>query len=245
MASIFNGLKVKMGAVLYIYLERNIKKMVQNLQRIKAYNNLTNHVDTQKENQSQTLSQVRKKFVEQVMDKIHGIDFASEEEREKFQAKIEYKIKSGSKLSQKEMNYLRKYNPYMYQQMVRVQQKREMLKQRLKNCRTKEEAHWVIGETFSSISDKDPVREAMVAAIQNVSIQFCSSETYKKLPDTEEELRKTKKVEKAIADPFEQDKEDSGDDRVYETIRYSFSSMGYQEATVGVLTENSSFDANG
>lgn len=227
-----------------MYWERNVEKMLQNLQRVEEYNNLTNHTSTQKENQPQTLSQVRKEFVEQVMNKIHGIDFASDEEREKFQAKIEYKIKSGAKLSQKEMNYLRKYNPYMYQQMVRVQQKRETLKQRLKNCRTKEEANWVIGEEFSSISDKDPVREAMVVAVQNVSIQFCSSKAYKNLPDTEEELRKAKKVEKAISDPFEQDNKDSKDDKVYETIRYSFSSMRYQEATVGVTAENSSFDTN-
>ena len=218
--------------------------MVQNLQRVKSYDNRTNNISTQKENEKKCLSQVRKEFVEQVMDKIQGIDFVSEEEREKFQVKLEYKIKSGAKLSQKEMNYLRRYSPYMYQQMVRVQQKREMLKNRLKNCRTKEEAHWVIGEAFSSISDKDPVREAMVAAVQNVSIQFCSSDTYKKLPDTEEELRKTKKVEKSTSDPFEQDKEDCGEDRVYETIRYSFSSIGYQEATIGVSTESGSFVAN-
>ena len=122
--------------------------MVQNLQRVKSYDNLTNNISTQKENEKKCLSQVRKEFVEQVMDKIQGIDFVSEEEREKFQVKLEYKIKSGAKLSQKEMNYLRRYSPYMYQQMVRVQQKRGMLKNRLKNCRTKEEAHWVIGEAF-------------------------------------------------------------------------------------------------
>ena len=74
---------------------------------------------------------------------------------------------------------------------------KQNIKQRLKNCRTKEEANWVIGEAFSSISDKDPVREAMVVAVQNVSIQFCSSKAYKKLPDTEEELRKAK-IKKGI-----------------------------------------------
>ena len=67
--------------------------MVQNLQRVKSYDNLTNNISTQKENEKKCLSQVRKEFVEQVMDKIHGIDFVSEEERAKFQAKIEYKRK--------------------------------------------------------------------------------------------------------------------------------------------------------
>ena len=66
--------------------------------------------------------------------------------------------KSGEKLSRKEMNYLRKYNPYMYHQMVRVQQKREALKERLKHCRSKEEAQQAIGAAFSSIHEKDPVK---------------------------------------------------------------------------------------
>lgn len=53
-----------------------------------------------------------------------------------FENNIQQKIKSGAKLSQKEMNYLRKYNPYMYQQMVRVQQRREALKEQLRHINT-------------------------------------------------------------------------------------------------------------
>ena len=81
--------------------------------------------------------------------KEYGIDFENEAERIKFQEKIERKIKSGAKLSQKEMNYLRRYSPYLYQHMIRVQQKRESLKEQLKHCRTKEEANQAISTAFS------------------------------------------------------------------------------------------------
>ena len=164
--------------------------MIQELKAWKNNNNPAVDFKKQKETETKNLSWMRRELAQQIMDKIHGIDFESEEERQNFQTKIEYKIKAGAKLPQRELNYLRKYNPYMYHQMIRVQQKREALKERLKHCRTKEETQQAIGDAFTTISDKDPAREAMVAAVQNVSRQFCSSEAYQKLPNTEEELRK-------------------------------------------------------
>lgn len=188
-------------------------------------------------------AQVRAEFVSKLMDRIQGTDFDSEEERAKYQAKIEQKIKSGAKLSQKEMNYLRRYNPYMYQQMVRVQQKREALKEQLKHCKTKEEAQRVIGAAFSSISDKDPVKEAMVAAVNNVSEQFRKSDAYKKLPDTDEDLKKIRKAKEPHEDPFKQDAE--ADEEGNGEISYSFSLSGYQEAAIGESAGGMVFSING
>lgn len=141
--------------------------------------------------------------------------------------------------TKKQNKSLRKYNPYMYHQMLRVQQKRETLKERLKHCRTKLEAQQAIGIAFSTIGEKNPMREAMVAAVQNVSKQFCSSEKYKKLPDTEEEQKRRKEIEISVSNPFKEE-EDCDE---YETIQYSFGSYGYQEANTGIA-EESAFTAD-
>ena len=160
------------------------------------------------------------------MDRVNGDDFESEEERQAFENKIQQKIKNGAKLSAKEMAYIRRTNPYIYQQVVRVQQRREALKEQLRHCRTKEEAQQVMSNAMTSISDKDPARDAMIAAVQNVSQQFRESEAYQKLPETEEDLKKAKKSDSPMEDPFKADEEEDDDS----TVSYSFGSGGYQEA---------------
>ena len=70
--------------------------------------------------------------------------------------------------------------------------------------------------------------------MENISKQFCSSAAYERLPNTEEDLKKNKKVEKSVANPFKEDEEDGSE---HETILYSFNSTGYQEANIGVVKE--------
>jgi len=83
-----------------------------------------------------------------------------------------------------------------------------------------------MSNAMTSISDKDPARDAMIAAVQNVSQQFRDSEAYQKLPDTEEDLKKAKKSDSPMEDPFKEDAEEDDDSMV----SYSFGSGGYQEA---------------
>lgn len=215
--------------------------MIQRIKIISAREDSLKHSINEKQIQEKSLERIREEVVEQIKDKICGTDFENEAERVKFQEKIERKIKSGAKLSQKEMNYLRRYNPYLYQHMLRVQQKRESLKEQLKHCRTKEEAHQAISTAFSTISDDDPVREAMVAAVANVSEQYRSSDTYKNLPNTREDLKRVQNQKKTSSDPFKQDEEDGGDDGEYAEILYSFNGNGYQEAIGGGLATESMF----
>ncbi|SES44122.1 hypothetical protein SAMN04487884_1603 [Butyrivibrio fibrisolvens] len=179
-------------------------------------------------------AQIKAEFVKGIMDRINGDDFESEEERQAFENKIQQKIKNGAKLSAKEMAYIRRTNPYIYQQVVRVQQRREALKEQLRHCRTKEEAQQVMSNAMTSISDKDPARDAMIAAIQNVSQQFRDSEAYQKLPDTEEDLKKAKKSDSTMEDPFKEDAEEDDDSMV----SYSFGLGGYQEAVTGEASFN-------
>lgn len=208
--------------------------MIDSIKTTTGKENISNNSKRQENADTKKISQIQREVVQKIMDFIHKDDFESEEERMKFQTKIENKIKSGAKLSAKEMNYLRKYNPYLYHQMLRVQQKRESLKEQLKRCCTKQEAQQTITFAFSSIGEKDPAREAMVAAVQNVSKQFCSSMAYERLPNTEEDLKKNKKVEKSVENPFKEDEEDGGE---HEIILYSFNSKGFQEANVGIVKE--------
>ena len=111
--------------------------MTLNLQRINNID-LINRKPETKPSKKKSLAQIKAEFVKGIMDKMHGDDFDSEEERQAFENKIQQKIKSGAKLSAKEMAYIRRTNPYIYQQVVRVQQRREALKEQLRHCRTKE-----------------------------------------------------------------------------------------------------------
>jgi len=215
--------------------------MIHGMKALSSKNDLLNQSLNGKQIQEKSLACIREEIVEQIKDKICGTDFQNETERIKFQEKIERKIKSGAKLSQKEMNYLRRYNPYLYQHMIRVQQKREALKEQLKHCRTKEEAHQAMSAAFSSISDEDPVREAMVAAVANVSEQYRSSDTYKNLPNTREDLKKLQNQKRTLSDPFKQDEEDAGDGSEYAEVSYNFNGNGYQEAVMGALAAENLF----
>ena len=215
--------------------------MIQRMKNISVREDSLKDSINEKQIQEKSLARIREEVIEQIKDKICGTDFENETERMKFQEKIERKIKSGAKLSQKEMNYLRRYNPYLYQHMIRVQQKRESLKEQLKNCRTKEEAHQAISTAFSSISDDDPVREAMVAAVANVSEQYRSSDTYKNLPNTREDLKKLQNPKRTSSDPYKQDEEDVGDGSEYAEVSYNFNGNGYQEAVTGVLATGNMF----
>ena len=207
--------------------------MTLNLQRISDIDQINANTEA-KPSEKKSSAQIKAEFVKGVMDKMRGDDFDSEEERQAFENKIQQKIKNGAKLSAKEMAYIRRTNPYIYQQVVRVQQRREALKEQLRHCRTKEEAQQVMSNAMTSISDKDPARDAMIAAVQNVSQQFRESEAYQKLPETEEDLKKAKKSDSPMEDPFKADEEEDDDS----TVSYSFGSGGYQEAVSGEVAFN-------
>ena len=208
--------------------------MTLNLQRISDIDQINANTEA-KPSEKKSPAQIKAEFVKGIMDRINEDDFESEEERQAFENKIQQKIKNGAKLSAKEMMaYIRRTNPYIYQQVVRVQQRRETLKEQLRHCRTKEEAHQVMSNAMTSISDKDPARDAMIAAVQNVSQQFRESEAYQKLPETEEDLKKAKKSDSPTEDPFKEDAEEDDDSMV----SYSFGSGGYQEAVSGEVAFN-------
>lgn len=78
----------------------------------------------------------------------------------------------------------------------------------------------------------------MVAAVANVSEQYRSSETYKYLPNTREDLKKMQNQKKTSSNPFNQDEEDGGE---YTAVSYEFNCTGYQEAITGTLAADIMF----
>ena len=111
----------------------------------------------------------------------------TDEEKTSYLNRILAKLKSGKKLSSEEMRFLQAEYPALYQQAARVQAMRDGLEQRLKSCRSKEEAQTIFANAMDGVSDKDPMKEYIVAAYQNVMEEFQKSDEYKELPDTVEE----------------------------------------------------------
>ncbi len=193
------------------------------------------------DNEEQSLSSLQADLAEKIMDNINDLEFESEEEEAAFNRKIQQKIDMGERLTSREMSYLSKTNPYLYRNMVRVQAMRDMLKERLKHCRSKEEAKRVVLNAMGSVGDKDPFKKQLYAAISNVDRQFSTSRMYKKLPATDQEYKKLKKTHTKVSknsddDPFEEDEPDEGI-----SVTYCYDSYGYQEAELSESTEKMSF----
>ena len=130
---------------------------------------------------------ITKKLAQYIIESGNDVEKMSEEDRAKMDARIMAKLKSGNKLSQKELDYLRKTNPIMYAHAMRVQRMAEAIEEQLKHAKSKEEADSIISASLSGISKNDPDREYIYAAVNRISTEFHKSGEYEKLPNTVEE----------------------------------------------------------
>lgn len=112
------------------------------------------------------------------------------ETKKEYEARIYAKVQMGKKLTPDELSFLARTNPVLYQKAMRVQIMRRMLENRLKSCKSKQEAQEVFSAAISGISENDPDKEILVAALEDVYMEFKKSDAYKKLPLTEEETEK-------------------------------------------------------
>ncbi len=151
-----------------------------------------------------SLSIEQQEKLKEAFDKIKfkmnfGVDAEDEESaRAKLEAKIYAKLEAGKPLTQKEMQYLRQYNPILYMKAVRVEQKRKSLEYQLKNADSKEEVQNIFHSAMASVREDDPAKQYVVAAIQETVKEFKETERYKKLPETEEQAeRKDNKGKKS------------------------------------------------
>ncbi len=142
--------------------------------------------------------------------------------REKFDAKIQAKLESGKRLSEKELNYLKKYNPQMYAHALRIEMKRRAVEEQLKHARSKQQVQEIEDGALTSIGKNDPLKKYMVAAVCRTVSEFRKSEAYQKLPETEKEKKKTQ---------INEWQKDSGEEEDEKTvITYEVGASSYQMA---------------
>ena len=152
-----------------------------------------------------------KELAQYIIESVNDVEKMSEEDRAKMDARIMAKLKSGNKLSQKELDYLRKTNPIMYAHAMRVQRMAEAIEEQLKHAKSKEEADSIISASLSGISKNDPDREYIYAAVNRISTEFHKSGAYEKLPNTVEEGDK-KNMESGDVFSDAEDEDDEGFD---------------------------------
>lgn len=132
------------------------------------------------------------KAIEQFRNMVDfGVNEADEQKmREKYDAKIQAKLEAGKRLSAKEMQYLKKYNPVLYIHAKRIEAKRRSVEEQLKHARSKREVQEIQDLAIGTISKDDPVRKYMIAAVQETIKAFKETQDYKNLPTVEEEGKK-------------------------------------------------------
>lgn len=118
----------------------------------------------------------------------------SDEEKNRYLQQIIAKLKAGKKLTAEEMRFLQAENPQLYQQAARIQAMRDSLTASLEHCSSKKEATEIFTQAMSSVSDKDPMKEFVVAAYQDAYDEFRNSDQFESLPEeTDEDKTKTNK----------------------------------------------------
>jgi hypothetical protein len=169
------------------------------------YDNTTNSKKDNKAIQSES------ELAEYLMEKINNdSDSMSEEDKEKMRARIEAKLKSGKKLSPKEVKFLKETDPQMYMQYQRIRAMADNMASQLKHAKTKQQANDIITTSMSGVSDKDPCKEYILAAMNEVAKEFKKSPDYNRLPDNDSDLDKKKKT--PANRNFEEEAEEQEDD---------------------------------
>ena len=151
-----------------------------------------------------------KELAEYILESGTKIEKMSEEDRAKMDKQIILKLKSGKKLSQKELDHLRKTNPIMYAHAMRVQRMAEAIEEQLKHAKSKEEADRIISSALSGMSKNDPDKEYIVASVNRINTEFHKSGAYNKLPNTMEEAEK--KSSRGNGDIFSEAEEEEAHD---------------------------------
>ena len=164
----------------------------------------------QKEEEKKITTQ--RELVEHLLAGSGDVDEMSEENRREMDVRIMAKLKSGKKLSQKELDYLRRTNPILYAEAMRVQRMAEALEEQLKHAKSKEEVNQIFTTALSGISKNDPDREYLIASFNRISEEFRKSKAYNELPTTIEEAKKKKKQVDPDPDLFKEDDEDDDQD---------------------------------
>ena len=156
--------------------------------------------------------------------------------------RITNKIYAGGDLTEKEMQYLQKKNPVLYQKMRAVEAEAKQYEEDLNRCKTKDEAQRIkmnkinasvasirSVESNPNISDADKLafaqaEQAKMREIEKITTKFIESGAYAALPtdaekfQTEKELAEAKREELQGAENKKQEVEDVEEAEVSESV---------------------------
>lgn len=145
----------------------------------------------QKLEQKKLVISSKEELVDYMFNKImYKRDEMSEEEKAKMMATIRQKIKNGKILTPEEERLLQQTDPMLYQQYLRIRAMANGLKEKLKHAKTKQEANDMITSSIASVSEKDPYKECIIAALNEVAKEFKRSQGYARLPNNDSELHR-------------------------------------------------------
>ena len=149
-----------------------------------------------------------KENCDRIMKETNDTPKISEEEKAERLRKIMAKLRSGKKLSEKELSFLKCTDRNLYACALRAQKMAETVENELKHAKSKEEANRIISQATSGVSDKDPDREFLTAAINRVTTEFRKSKQYQALPATTKEAGKRSKPNDKALFKAEDDEKD-------------------------------------
>lgn len=80
------------------------------------------------------------KEIQKNLDKLEMFKEQMEQEKKKMKLSyIDNKLKAGAKLTAKELQYLKKHNPDLYREAIKIKRERELYKKQLAQCKTKKD----------------------------------------------------------------------------------------------------------
>ena len=149
-----------------------------------------------------------------IEDKIKKTEFTPEEQKANKEKtdKIMAKLKAGKKLTSKDMAFLQNTNFDAYIHALRVQQTRKNIVSALKHAKSKAQANLIIARALGSIDERDPDKELLIAAINDIADKFKKSTAYQRLPETDRDAKKKDRVNQFSDDAEDDDEDDETDD---------------------------------
>lgn len=149
-----------------------------------------------------------------IEDKIKKTEFTPEEQKANKEKtdKIMAKLKAGKKLTSKDMIFLQNTNFDAYIHALRVQQTRKNLVSALKHAKSKAQANLIIARALGSIDERDPDKELLIAAINDIADKFKKSSAYQHLPETDRDVKKKDRVNQFSDEAEDDDEDDETDD---------------------------------
>ena len=141
---------------------------------------------------------------------------------------IRTKLKSGKKLSEKEMRLLKEHAPDLYKKAEAVQQERKNFKEALRNCKTKDDVQRLFSQkmqfSMSMAKQDQEMAEYLTSALQDEHTHFTKTDNYKNMKwENELTIQKTSKSKKDTKNA-----KNSNIDKTYQTALKTAEQMTFR-----------------